>query len=275
MAGRVEPGLVERFAQRVSLDAVLNPRSLRIASTVIGVAIVWQVASMFYFDPTTLPSPVSVVGRTIEIVEVGDVRGRSALYHLEITLVRVAIVTAISMTAAVVFGLLMDASEQVEDMFTLLIPFWMTFPTVVVVLVTMIMFDFSQLSVISATVIITTPYAAVAIWEGMENLDHDLAEMGRAFGASTYGMYRHIYLPNILPAFFSSFRYLFSMVWKIVVIAEVFGIRSGMGAQFRFWFNESSMITLLAYATLFLIVMFVLEYGLIYPVEKWAFRWRN
>lgn len=271
----LEPGLAERAARRVSLAAVLNPRSLRVASTVVAIAVTWQLASTFVFEPNVLPSPVAVVGRTIEIIEVGDVRGRSALYHLEITLVRVAIVTAISMSAAVVFGLLMDASEPVEDMFTLLIPFWMTFPTVVVVLVTMIMFDFSQLSIISATVIITTPYAAVAIWEGMENLDYDLVEMGRAFGASTYEMYRHIYLPNVLPAFFSSFRYLFSMVWKIVVIAEVFGIRAGMGAQFRFWFSESSMITLLAYATLFLVVMFLLEYGAIYPIERWVFRWRD
>jgi NitT/TauT family transport system permease protein len=271
----LEPGLVERLARRVSLGTVVTPRALRVATTVAVVAVVWQLASVFFFKPTVLPSLVAVVGQFFEILEVGDVRGRSALYHLEITLVRVAIVTVISMTAAVVFGLLMDAFEEVEDMFTLLIPFWMTFPTVVVVLVTMIMFDFSQLSVISATVIITTPYAAVAIWEGMENLEYDLVEMGRAFGASTYEMYRHIYLPNLLPAFFSSFRYLFSMVWKIVVIAEVFGIRSGMGAQFRFWFSESSMIMLLAYAMLFLVVMFVLEFGLIYPIEKWAFRWRN
>lgn len=271
----LEPGIAERFARRVSLDALLNPRSLRIATTVATVTVVWQLASTFVFEPTVLPSPIAVASRTLEIIEVGDVRGRSALYHLEITLVRVGIVTAVSMTAAVVFGLLMDAFEAVEDMFTLLIPFWMTFPTVVVVLVTMIMFDFSQLSVISATVIITTPYAAVAIWEGMENLDHDLVEMGRAFGASTFEMYRHIYLPNIMPAFFSSFRYLFSMVWKIVVIAEVFGIQAGMGAQFRFWFSESSMITLLAYAAVFLVVMVVLEYGVIYPVEKWTFRWRR
>ena len=178
-------------------------------------------------------------------------------------------------TFAVAFGLLMDAFEQVEDMFTLLIPFWMTFPTVVVVLVTMIMFNFSQMSVISATVIITTPYAAVAIWEGMENLDRDLVEMGRAFGASTSEMYRHVYLPNILPAFFSSFRYLFSMVWKIVVIAEVVGIETGMGAMFRFWYNEGDVTALLAYLVLFVVVMFVLEYGVIFPVERWVFRWRN
>lgn len=270
-----EPGRAERIVRRLSPESVLNRRTLRIVSTVVLVALVWQVASMLFFTPSVLPSPVAVIGRTLEILEAGDPRGRSALLHLRITLGRVAIVAAISMGAAVLFGLLMDASEPIEDLFTLLIPFWMTFPTVVVVLVTMIMFNFSQLSIISATVIITTPYAAVSIWEGMQNLDRNLVEMGRAFGASTYSMYRHIYIPNVLPAFFSSFRYLFSMVWKIVVIAEVFGIRAGMGAQFRFWFSESSMITLLAYAMLFLVVMFLLEHGLIYPIEKWTFRWRT
>jgi NitT/TauT family transport system permease protein len=257
-----------------ALRDVLTPRSIRIATTVVVALVVWQLASTFAFEPNVLPSPLAVARRVPEIIEAGDARSRSALFHLRVTLVRVAIVTAVSMTAAVAFGLLMSAYEAVEDMFTLLLPFWMTFPTVVVVLVTMVMFEFSEFSVVSAAIVITTPYAAVSIWEGTQNLDRDLVEMGEAFGASTYAMYRHVHLPNVFPAVFSSFRYLFSMVWKIVVIAEVFGIQNGMGAQFRFWFGESSMVTLLAYAALFLVVMFAFEYGVIYPVERYVFRWR-
>ncbi|MFB6354195.1 MAG: ABC transporter permease, partial [Halobacteriales archaeon] len=232
-------------------------------------------AASLAFSPTVLPSPLSVLFRIPGIIESGGAGQPGALFHLRITLGRVALVTAISMTAAVVLGLLMSANQHVEDMFTVLIPFWMTVPTVVVVLVTMIMFDFSQLSVVTAAVITTTPFAAISIWQGTQNLDQGLVQMGRAFGASRYAMYRHIYLPNVFPALFSSFRYLFSMVWKIVVIAEVFGISAGMGAQFRFWFNESSVVSLLAYLVLFIVVMFALEYGVIYPVERWVFRWRD
>lgn len=266
--------------ERSGLDNVLSgdlitPRTVRVATTVASVILVWQLASTLVFSATALPSPIAVLGRIPGIIRSGGAGQPGALFHLRVTLIRVVLVTAISMTASVTLGLMMNANEHVEDMLTVLLPLWMTLPTVVVVLVTMIMFSFSQLSIISAAVITTTPFAAISIWQGMENLDQKLVEMGRAFGADPIAMYRNIYLPSVLPAFFSSFRYQFSMSWKIVVIAEVFGIQHGMGAQFRFWFNEGSIISLLAYLVLFVVVMFALEYGIIYPIERYVFRWRE
>ena len=254
---------------------LVTPRTVRILTTVVSVVVVWQLASTFFFDPQVLPSPLAVLYRIPGIIESGGAGQPGALFHLRITLGRVAVVTAVAMSAAVALGLLMSANEYVEDTFTVLLPFWMTIPTVVVVLVAMVMFEFSELSIVSAAIVTTTPFAAISIWQGTQNLDRGLIEMADAFGASRYATYRHIFLPSVLPAFFSSFRYLFSIVWKIVVIAEVFGIQHGMGAQFRFWFNESSVVSLLAYLVLFVVVMFFLEYGVIYPVERWVFRWRD
>ena len=257
------------------LGRLVTPRRRRIVTTVVVVVVAWQLASTFLFGSQVLPSPLAVLERIPGIVESGGAGQPGALFHLRVTLGRVAIVTAVAMTAAVVLGLLMSANEYVEDTFTVLLPFWMTIPTVVVVLVAMVMFEFSELSIVTAAVITTTPFAAISIWQGTQNLDRGLVEMAEAFGASRYATYRHIHVPAILPAFFASFRYLFSIVWKIVVIAEVFGIQHGMGAQFRFWFNESSVVSLLAYLVLFIVVMFALEYGVIYPVERWVFRWRD
>lgn len=273
--GTTEKGVVGRVFDGVTAGEVVTRRTVRIVTTTVAVLLAWQLASVLFFTPQILPSPIDVLFRIPEIVKSGGTGQRGALFHLRVTLGRVAIVTAISMTAAVALGLLMSANEQIEDMFTTLLPFWMTFPTVVVVLVTMIMFDFSQMSIVVAAVFTTTPFAAVSIWEGTQNLDEGLVKMSKAFGAGRYQTYRHIHLPNLMPSFFSSFRYLFSMVWKIVVIAEVFGIRSGMGAQFRFWYGESSVVSLLAYLVLFVVVMFALEYGVIYPVERYVFRWRD
>lgn len=271
----IEVKFADWLPDSVSGQGVVSQRVVRIVTIVATIVLAWQFAAMLLFTPSTLPSPLAVLNRVLGIIESGGAGQAGALFHLRITLTRVVIVTAISMTGAVALGLLMNANDHVEDMFTILLPFWMTLPTVVVVLVTMILFDFSQMSVISAAIITTTPFSAISIWKGMQNLDEELVEMADAFGAGLYATYRHIYVPSILPAFFSSFRYLFSMAWKIVVIAEVFGIQHGMGAQFRFWFNESSVVSLLAYLVLFMGVMFVLEYGVIYPIERYVFRWRQ
>lgn len=273
--GYIENRLSSRLADSDFAQNIVTRRMVRIVTTVATIVVVWQLAASVFFNPQILPSPVAVLFRLPEILESSGPRQASALFHLRVTLTRVAIVTAISMSAALVLGLAMSVNKPIEDIFTTLLPFWMTFPTVVVVLVTMIMFNFSQLSVISAAVVTTTPYAAVSIWEGTKNIDRDLIEMATAFGSGTFSTWRHIYIPSVMPSLFSSFRYLFSMVWKIVVIAEVFGIENGMGAQFRFWFSESSVVTLLAYLMLFLAVMFSIEYGAIYPIESRVFRWRD
>lgn len=254
---------------------IMKTRSGRVFVAAASALILWQLVAMMFFPERILPAPTQVVQRLLVIFDVGGPRGNSALYHLRISLVRVAIVTTIGMSIAIVLGILMGINDQVEDAFTTILPFWMTFPTVVVVLVTMIMFNFSQMSVITAVVFAATPYAAVNTWEGTQNVDTGLIEMASAFKASQVAVWRHIYIPSIMPSIFGSLRYLLSMVWKIVVLSEVFGIENGMGAMFRFWYNESDITALLAYLVLFVGVMFILEYGIIYPLEKYIFRWRE
>lgn len=257
------------------LENPIVRRGLRMAISGVGFLIVWQVVAMLYFDPSVLPSPLEVATELNRIAEVGGPRGRSAWFHVEHSLVRVAIASAIGMSLALVLGTLMGSNDYAEDVLSVWLPFWMTVPTVVVVLISMVIFRFSEVSVIVAVVFAATPYAVVNTWKGIENVEAQLLEMADAFGLGKIGVWRHIYFPGILPSIFGSLRYLVGMVWKIVVLTEVFGMDNGMGAMFRFWYNQGSMVTLLAYLTVFVAVMFVIEYGVFYPVEQYLFRWRD
>ncbi|MFB6218561.1 MAG: ABC transporter permease subunit, partial [Halobacteriaceae archaeon] len=106
-----------------------------------------------------------------------------------------------------------------------------------------------------------------------EEVDSDLLTMAAAFGADRRAVLREVYLPAVLPAVFGSARYLLSMVWKVVVLAETFGMNEGMGALFRFWFNEGDLVALLAALALFVAVMVALQAGLS-RLEAHLFRWR-
>jgi NitT/TauT family transport system permease protein len=63
------------------------------------------------------------------------------------------------------------------------------------------------------------------------------------------------------------------MVWKVVVLAETFGMSDGMGTLFRFWFGEGDLAALLAALSLFVAVMVALQAGLS-RLESRLFRWR-
>jgi NitT/TauT family transport system permease protein len=85
---------------------------------------------------------------------------------------------------------------------------------------------------------------------------------------------RKVYIPQLMPYIFSAFRFAFGMTWKIVALAETFGIKFGIGYMFFFWFEQFSMEQVLAWIILFVILMLILEHGVIARLESRAFVWR-
>jgi NitT/TauT family transport system permease protein len=77
-----------------------------------------------------------------------------------------------------------------------------------------------------------------------------------------------------MPYIFAAFRYAFGMTWKIVALAETFGLKFGIGYMFSFWFEAFSMDQVLAWIILFVVVMLVLEHAVIARIEKRVFAWR-
>jgi ABC-type nitrate/sulfonate/bicarbonate transport system, permease component len=148
------------------------------------------------------------------------------------------------------------------------LPLAMTIPTLVVVLVTMVLFQFSEAAVITATVLVTTPYATVTVWEGARTVDNDILSVAAAYDASSWAILREIYLPAIAPAVFGSARYLASMVWKVVVLAETFGMSVGMGAVFRFWYGQGDLEAVLAALFVFVFVMVGIQAGITHGKER-------
>lgn len=237
-----------------------------------GIALLaaWALGSAV--EPTLLPGPLSVLERLPEILTPGP--GGDGVAHLGRSLLRVIIATAVGLAVAVPVGVAMAVDDRIEAGVSVWLPVWMTVPTLVVVLVAMVLFGFSDLSVVAAVVVAATPFATVTVYEGAANVDTELLAMASAFGAERDAIIREIYVPSILPAVFGSARYLLSMVWKIVVLAETFGMNRGMGALFRYWFNQGDLTALFAAIVLFVGVMVALQAG-ISGVERRVFVWRT
>lgn len=241
----------------------------------LGVAVLWQLLAMYLGNPAVLPKPVHTLKVTVDILTTQGPRNHTALYHLERTLVRVVIASTLALAISVVVGTAMWTSDYLEAILSDWLPFMMTIPTVVVILIAMILFRFSELSVITAVLVASTPFGIVNLWEGMKDLDVELLEMAYAFEASNRQIWRHLYVPHLMPYVFGSYRYILGMVWKIVALAEIFGFSNGMGAMFRFWYSQGRVDYLLAFLLVFIAVMLTVEYGLLKPAEDRIFEWRG
>jgi NitT/TauT family transport system permease protein len=59
-----------------------------------------------------------------------------------------------------------------------------------------------------------------------------------------------------------------------IALAETFGLKYGIGYMFSFWFEQFNMVQVMAWITLFVALMLILEHGVIARIEERMFAWR-
>jgi NitT/TauT family transport system permease protein len=253
---------------RRSVDA-----GLRVASILI-LLLIWWAASRLMNDPDILPSPAAV-GHTIasDFATPGP-ENIPAYVHVGITLARIFVTFTASMLAGIGIGLAMGLSVVVERSLLAVIPLMLTMPTILMVFLAVMWFGFSEAGGLVAVMAVVTPYVAVNIYEGAKAMDRSLVEMAVTFKASRSLRLRKVYLPQLLPYIFSAFRYAFGLTWKIVALAETFGLKYGIGYMFFFWFNQFNMTQVLSWIVMFVVLMLILEHGVFARLERRAFAWR-
>ena len=246
---------------------------LRIGSIVV-MLFIWWIAGILMDDPEVLPGPV-LTGTTImtNLVTLGP-EGHSAYFHIGITLGRIFTTFVAAMLVGIGIGLAMGLRKVIEHSLMALIPLLLTMPTILMVFLAVLWFGFNEVGSLVAVLGVVTPFVAVVMFEGAKAMDKSLIDMARTFRASRPMLIRKVYVPQLMPYIFSAFRFSFGMTWKIVALAETFGIKFGIGYMFFFWFEQFSMEKVLAWIIMFVILMLILEHGVFARLEHKAFAWR-
>ena len=256
------------------MPAALKSIAIRLSSIVL-LLVIWWAAAQWMHDPEVLPGPIAI-GETIakDLVTPGPEK-ESAFLHIGITLARIFIAFACSMLAGIGIGLAMGLSRLLEQALMTIIPLMLTMPTILMVFLAVMWFGYSEAGGLIAVMAVVTPYVAVNIFEGARAMDKSLIEMAVTFKAERPLLIRKVYIPQLMPYIFSAFRYAFGVTWKIVALAETFGLKYGIGYMFFFWFGQFNMEQVLAWIVIFVVLMLVLEHALFAPLERRAFVWRH
>jgi sulfonate transport system permease protein len=64
---------------------------------------------------------------------------------------------------------------------------------------------------------------------GIQSVDPQLVEMGRAYGMGRGALFRRVILPGALPAIFVGLRYALGIMWLTLIVAETIAASSGLG----------------------------------------------
>jgi NitT/TauT family transport system permease protein len=244
------------------------------AGSILFLLCVWWIAARLLGDPDVLPGPMAIADTIVMDLTTPGPEGRSAFLHIGITLIRIFIAFFASMLAGTGIGMAMGLNRTFERSMLAVIPLMLTIPTLLMVFLAVLWFGYSEAGGLVAVMVVVTPYIAVNMFEGTKAMDKSLVDMAVTFKAPRPLLLRKVYVPQLMPYIFSAFRFAFGMTWKIVALAETFGLKYGIGYMFFFWFGQFNMSQVLAWIIMFVVIMLMLEHGVFARLEGKAFAWR-
>ncbi len=189
---------------------------------------------------------------------------------LGITTARVAASFVVSMILGTAIGLIMGRSRQLDAIFDSWLTALLNLPALVVIILIYIWFGLTEAAIIVAVALNKLPTTAVIIREGARRVDKDLMEMAASFRLRRIAVFRHVFLPQIYPYLIAAARSGLSLIWKIVLVAELLGRSSGVGFEIQVYFQLFDVTRILAYSVAFILVVQAIEWGALQPLERRA-----
>ena len=230
---------------------------------------VWWLASLAT-PAYVLPSPERVFARVVQLSRSGDLP-----YNLLTTLVRVFIGFALAVALGVPGGLLLGSNRALGTFFEPILPVMNTVSSAIWAIFAVLWFGLSPATPIFVVLMTAFPLVVTNVWQGTQAVNADYVELAQALRFSHAKTLMKIYLPSILPYFFSGARLAFSFGWRVSLVAETLGASSGVGYRLRQASDLIQTDQVFAWTIAQIVMMLVIEAGLLQPLERRLFRWRR
>ncbi|HEY0211826.1 ABC transporter permease [Acerihabitans sp.] len=231
--------------------------------------VIWWLASQ-RMPSFVLPGPL----KTWQALE-SLWRGDSLLHDIGITFSRVLSGFLLATLVGTVFGLALGASRLLAQFFEPLLAVFNTVSSAIWAIFAIIWFGISGATTIFVVFMTAMPLILTNVWQGAQTVDAQYVELARSFRMSRRQTLFKIYLPTILPYFFSGARLAFGFGWRVSLVAETLGASDGIGYRLRQAGDLVQTDQVFAWTLLLVAMMLLLEGGLLKPLERHLFRWKQ
>ncbi|MEM9223234.1 MAG: ABC transporter permease [Pseudomonadota bacterium] len=254
---RPRPGLSKRTV-----------KSLLTVGSIAAFFALWLLGT-WALGPRLLPDPLAVLQ-----FMVAETRSGELPYHLGATLARVVAAFVLAMSIGTAIGLLMGRSKLADTILEPWLIFLLNAPALIVIVLAYIWIGLTESAAILAVAINKIPNVTVTIREGARALDPSYQEMARVYRFSRTKVLRDVVLPQLQPFIAAAARSGIALIWKIVLVVELLGRSNGVGFQIHLYFQMFDVKAILGYTLAFVIVMLLVEFLAVQPLEARANRWR-
>ena len=168
----------------------------------------------------------------------------------------------------------MGRSRRLDRWLDSLLVALLNLPALVGIVLIFVWFGLSETTTVAAVALNKLPNTAVTVREGARAIDEQLIEMARSFDVPRLATWRNVMLPQLYPYLFAAARSGLALIWKVVLVAELLGRSDGVGFQIQVYFQLFDVTGILAYTLAFMIVVQLIEWVLLQPLERRVNRWR-
>jgi NitT/TauT family transport system permease protein/sulfonate transport system permease protein len=199
----------------------------------------------------------------------------SVAYHTYASMIRVLAAVAIAVVAGTAFMVAARFLRLTRILIAhRLLPVLNAFPTVGWALLAVFWFGVNDLAVVFVVVAILLPFTMTNVWSGLLTLDEDVYEMARSFTRDRLRRLRLIVLPSLLPDLVSSLRVSYGVGWKVGIVAEVFGVTTGLGYLMNYARTVFDIALLYASILVIVVLVFVVDRLVFARLERLVTRHR-
>lgn len=237
----------------------------RFIPTLVAVALcllLWQIVSNFI--PTfLLPTPYVTLRKTIFLLFSSEF----AFYGFN-TLIKVTTSFTIAYLSSNIVAFISKNSAYAERFIKPIIFIIMNTPGVIAVfLAIVIMGTRGPVSLVITSLLLFVELFNV-LYPSYKNIKSEYSELAYIYKLSKPAHIIHVILPQLMPQQFSAIRLGMSLGWKLTLLTEVFTFNNGVGYQIQRHFNLFSITGVLAWYISFTLIMLLIEYVVIRPLEK-------
>lgn len=237
--------------------------------SVLAFMVLWSGVSHTLND-NSLPTPWAVWQSFVTELQSGEL-----FYHLGATLLRVLAAFTVAMVIGSAIGIWLGMSEKADRIVDPWIILLLNIPALVIIVLSYIWFGLNEAAAIGAVALNKIPNVTVTLREGARSLSPEFSEMAAVYRFGLLKRLLHVILPQLQPFFAAATRSGVALIWKIVLIVELLGRSNGVGFQIHLYFQLFDVATILAYTLAFVVVMLVVEYAILQPLDRHSNRWRG
>jgi NitT/TauT family transport system permease protein len=245
--------------------ARLHLPTLAVAAVLLGV---WVLLSWRY-GAYVLPSPAQVLAGLAEVVRSGEI-----WRHTAASLSRILVGFGGAVVVALLMGLASFLSRPAREVVHDLLAVLNSTSVFVWIVISIIWFGLSNWAPIFTTFMITLPVVASNIVEGVASVDRRLLEMGDVYRLGGGEKFSSIVIPSTLPYLVAGMKVGFGLALKVSVVAEIFGVTSGIGYVMNYSREILATHMVFVWALVMILVMTVTDKLVFDALSRRVARWQ-